>query len=181
MGGWVSLNIKFWDNFRADLFNKPTYMVQKLDLYNHYSLSLLIKTCIFINSLFISLWPFMIIYQLKRAEAKSGFLDMGMPVTQPPIDQMSWGIAFRGLLWVSIEFYRGHMSLTWPKLNSNPQKPPTCKISSHLDHWGLSYRYPLVWKPRLCSLSFNFLPTFGNFHENLLISVCTWRAFFEIV
>ena len=43
------------------------------------------------------------------------------------------------------------MTLTWPKLNSNTQKPPVCKISSHLVFWGLSYRHPLVREPGLCS------------------------------
>ena len=41
-----------------------------------------------------------------------------------------------------IGLYRGHMTLTWPKLNSNPQKPLECKISSHLVCRGLGYRHP---------------------------------------
>ena len=49
--GWVSLNVKFLDNFGQIYLMS----LHKLDLYNHYSPSLLIKTCIFINSLFISL------------------------------------------------------------------------------------------------------------------------------
>ena len=44
--------------------------------------------------------------------------------------------------------------MSGPKLNSNTQKPPACKISSHLVLWGLSYRHPLVREPGLCSPPF---------------------------
>ena len=60
-----------------------------------------------------------------------------------------------------IGFYRGHMTLTWPKLNTNPQKTPACKISSHLVHWGLSYRHHLIQEPGLCSPPFQIFQAFG--------------------
>ena len=52
------------------------------------------------------------------------------------------------------------MTLTLPKLNSNTQKPPACKISSHLVHWGLSYRHLLVQEPGLCSPPFSLIKLF---------------------
>ena len=85
------------------------------------------------------------------------------------MDQMNWNFACQGLLWVSIEFCSSQVHATtikakpvlaskcyWPlyskpKLNSNQQKPPACKISSHFVYLGLSNRHPLVQEPRLCS------------------------------
>ena len=59
--------------------------------------------------------------------------------------------------------YRGHMTLTWTKLNSNLQKP------SHLVHRGLSYRQPLVQEPRLCSPFFRWV--FARFWKKNFSSI----------
>ena len=52
------------------------------------------------------------IWDEKRGRAKSRFSDKVVPVTQAPMDQMTWNFACRGLLWVSIEFWssQGHVT-----------------------------------------------------------------------
>ena len=74
----------------------------------------------------------------QRWGVKSGFLDKGVSVTQPPMDQITLNFSCRGLLLVSIEFWSS-------QLNSNPQnfKP--------FSPFGPESRYPLVREPGLCS------------------------------
>ena len=58
-----------------------------------------------------------------------------------------WPLQRPNLFWPPyvISLYRGHMTLTWPKLNSNPQKPPA------FGPLRAELQAPLVQETRLCS------------------------------
>ena len=75
------------------------------------------------------------------------------------------------------------MNLSGPKLNSNTRKPPACKISSHLVHWGLSYRYPLAQEPGLCSPLFKIVLLYftqPKFLNKRLLQFHPWAQIFFI-
>ena len=110
--GWVSLNVKFLDNFGQIYLMS----LHKLDLYNHYSPSLLIKTCIFINSLFISL---LFHLSIEKGGSKDWVLRQGDACNSAPKWPNDLKYCMRELMWVTIEFWSSQWGVTSIKANHN--------------------------------------------------------------
>ena len=110
--GWVSLNVKFLDNFGQIYLMS----LHKLDLYNHYSPSLLIKTCIFINSLFISL---LFHLSIEKGGSKDWVLRQGDACNSAPKWPNDLKYCMRELMWVTIEFWSSQGGVTSIKANHN--------------------------------------------------------------
>ena len=76
---------------------------------------------------------------------------------------------YRGQICSGLQKWLATVEVMWPSFEQNSNVFLTCKISSHLVHWGLSYSQPLDQKSWLCCSPFILVLTICFMSYHLII------------